>query len=213
MSDHLPQVQCNLCGILKDPSDLVDKCRCKQCDNLRIRLYRTTSQTEKDHFAKLNKSRSEEFYKEHFDKFKDALSTALTTAIKDVVTVSEETGFEGAGTYMDEADLKEKYKAKPGRAETIMKNSNKYYCDNAECQMYEDLGYTSTNMTGTKRDVASTTEMEQESKIKGNTKKPRLRTATRQTMKTRQTSRRLKNNLQKTGDFCDGNKGSVRRHG
>ena len=68
---------------------------------------------------------------------------------------------------MDEADLKEKYKAKPGRAETIMKNANKYYCDNAECQMYEDLGYTSTNMTGTKRDVTSTTEMEQESKIKG----------------------------------------------
>ena len=170
MSDHLPQVQCTLCGLLKDPSDIVDSCRCKQCNALRIRVYRKASQTEKDHFGKLNKSRSEEFYKEHFDKFKDALSTALTAAIKDVVTVSEETGFKGAGTYMDEEDLKEKYKAKPGRAETIMKNANKYYCDNAECQMYEDLGYTSTNMTGTKRDVTSTTEMEQESKIKGKKK-------------------------------------------
>ena len=71
---------------------------------------------------------------------------------------------------MDEADLKEKYKAKPGRADTIMKNATQYYCDNAECQMYEDLGYTSTNMTGTKRDVTSTTEMEQESKIKAKKK-------------------------------------------
>ena len=71
---------------------------------------------------------------------------------------------------MDEADLKEKYKAKPGRADTIMKNATQYYCDNAECQMYEDLGYTSTNMTGTKRDVTSTTEMEQESTTKANKK-------------------------------------------
>ena len=92
---------------------------------------------------------------------------------------------------MDETDLEDIYKNKPGRADTIMKNANQYYCDNAECKMYEDLGYTSTNMTGTKRDVTSTTEMEQESKIKGK-KKPRLRKATRQTMKTRQTSKSVK---------------------
>ena len=166
MSDHVADVMCTLCGLMKDPSDIVDTCRCKQCNALRIRLYRKASQTEKDHFGKLNKSKSEEFYKEHFDKFKADLSIALTTAIKDVVTVSEETGFKGAGTYMDETDLKEKYKNKPGRADTIMKNATQYYCENAECKMYEDLGYTTTNMTGTKREVTSTTDMEQESKTK-----------------------------------------------
>ena len=67
---------------------------------------------------------------------------------------------------MDKEDMEEKYKNKPGRAETIMRNATQYYCENAECRMFEDLGYTSTNMKGTKRDITSTTDMEQESKTK-----------------------------------------------
>ena len=67
---------------------------------------------------------------------------------------------------MDKEDMEEKYKNKPGRAETIMKNCEQYYCDQAECKMFKDLDYTTTDITGTKRDVTSTTDMEQESKIK-----------------------------------------------
>ena len=166
MASDAVTVTCTLCGLEQDANDIVDGCRCRQCNALRIRLYRKASQTEKSHFGKLNKPKSEEFYQNHLDKFKADLSIALTTAIKDVVTVSEETGFKGAGHYMDKEDLEEKYKNKPGRAATIMKNCDQYDCEQAECKFFKDLDYTTIDMTGTKRDVTSTTEMEQESKIK-----------------------------------------------
>ena len=67
---------------------------------------------------------------------------------------------------MDKEDMEEKYKNKPGRAATIMKNCEQYYCDQAECTLFKDLDYTTTDIKGTKRDVTSTTEMEQEDKIK-----------------------------------------------
>ena len=165
-SDAAKVIMCTLCGLEKDANDIVDGCRCKQCNALRIRLYRKASQTEKSHFAKLNKPNTEEFYQNHHDKFRGDLSIALTTAIKDVVTVSEETGFKGAGHYLDKEDMEEKYKNKPGRAATIMKNCEQYYCEQAECKMFKDLDYTTMDITGTKRDVTSTTVMEQESIIK-----------------------------------------------
>ena len=67
---------------------------------------------------------------------------------------------------MDKEDLEEKYKNKPGRAATIMKSCDQYYCEQAECKFFTDLDYTTIDMTGTKRDVTRTTEMEQESKNK-----------------------------------------------
>ena len=185
MASDAVTVTCTLCGLEQDANDVVDGCRCKQCNALRVRLYRKASQTEKAHFAKLNKPTTEDFYRTNADKFKGDLSIALTTAIKDVVTVSEETGFKGAGHFMDKEDMEEKYKNKPGRAATIMKNCDQYYCENAECKMYKDLDYTSTDSTGTKRDVTSTTDMEQEEK-RNLKRKPRLRKATRQTRQTRQ---------------------------
>jgi len=165
-SDAAKVIMCTLCGLEKDEKDFVDPCRCRQCNALRIRLYRKASQTEKSHFAKLNKPNTEEFYQNHHDKFRGDLSIALTTAIKDVVTVSEETGFKGAGHYLDKEDMEEKYKNKPGRAATIMKNCEQYYCEQAECKMFKDMDYTTIDFAGSKRDVTSTTVMEQESIIK-----------------------------------------------
>ena len=110
---------------------------------------------------------------------------------------------------MDKEDMEEKYKNKPGRAATIMKNCEQYYCDQAECKMFKDLDYTTTDITGTKRDVTSTTEMEQESKIKP---KKKAKVATEKPEKKSQGSCR-KNPDRKTSDICDGNEGIVRRHG
>ena len=157
---------CTLCGLEKDEKDFVDSCRCRQCNSLRLRLYRQATQAEKNHFDKLNKPNTEEFYQNNHDKFRGDLSIALTTAIKDVVTVSEETGFKGAGHYLDKEDMEEKYKNKPGRAATIMKNCEQYYCEQAECKMFKDMDYTTIDFAGSKRDVTSTTVMEQESIIK-----------------------------------------------
>ena len=143
MSDNISSdavtVTCSLCGLEVDAGDIVDGCRCRQCNALRIRLYRKASQTEKSHFAKLNKPKTEEFYQNHHDKFKGDLAIALTTVIKDVVTVSEETGFKGAGHFMDKEDMEEKYKNKPGRADTIMKNCEQYYCDQANVRCSKTL--------------------------------------------------------------------------
>ena len=71
----------------------------------------------------------------------------LKVAIEQDLTVESVDGFEvefvGTGDFMDEADLREKYTSRAGRADEIIKNTNKIYCKNAEVELYEDMMYKS----------------------------------------------------------------------
>ena len=118
----MSKIICKPCGLEKDESEAVDGCRCLLCNALRIRLYRKASNLEKEHFQKLLVPKREDSYQKNSDTINGDLSVALTAAIKEVVTESEESQFKGSGTFLDEEDLIEKYKNKPGRAAKIMKN-------------------------------------------------------------------------------------------
>ena len=45
------------------------------------------------------------------------------------------------GAFMDEVELKKKYKDNPTRADNIMKNSEQVWCKIGECKLYKDVSY------------------------------------------------------------------------
>ena len=72
--------------------------------------------------------------------------TKLITETLEVVTKEEnEVTLVGTGDYLDEADLKDKYKDKPERCRAILKNTRKFKCPISETVLYEDMHYHSLN--------------------------------------------------------------------
>ena len=81
--------------------------------------------------------------------------------------VSSKVQMMGNGTFLDEEDLKEKYKSKPLRLAAIMKNTQTFFYTTSEPLLYEDMEYTSnrTDSAAAKRTL-ETVVTSKESKIK-----------------------------------------------
>ena len=81
--------------------------------------------------------------------------------------VSNKVQMMGNGTFLDEEDLKEKYKSKPLRLAAIMKNTQTFFYTTSEPLLYEDMEYTSnrTDSAAAKRTL-ETVVTSKESKIK-----------------------------------------------
>ena len=167
-------VKCNLCQAEKAAEDMQESGRCRECGPLRSRVLRlfTANNTHRDEFLSLTQDAKKKFYEENRDKFGQDLKIAIASIVKQSTEHVQCASLVGNGTFLDEADMRDKYKAKPGRADAIIANTRNFVCPIAKVTLYEDMQYLSKREETTKRCHTEESIMSQEATIKP-PKKPR----------------------------------------
>ena len=105
-----------------------------------------------------------------------ALTKLIETTYTEGSTEMHEVKMVGTGEYLDEDDLKERYKNKPLRFAAIMKNANRFYCKVSEAMLFEDMKSASMETKGVKRTFERTASASNEETIKKVTAKREKRT-------------------------------------
>ena len=117
--------QCSCCGLR--PEGMVGS-RCLPCNPLRLRIIRAKADMAKDEadsFDAMSSEASQAFFQNNAHLHKEELKTAMRVAIERQVASGTEVELVGTGDFLDEEDMQAKYKAKQGRADTILKNTQK----------------------------------------------------------------------------------------
>jgi len=137
-----------VCSICNEARDVVANTRCGECDPLRLKLQRILAKLPPDQRSAFDnwgtKENRADFYKKHKDTLRKDLKTEVEGIVKEKSTAEAEVAFGGNGNWMDEEDLREKYKHKPGRADAILENSRSYTCPIINVKLYEDMEYKSS---------------------------------------------------------------------
>ena len=155
---------CNLCDIDKLGKDMQEKGRCFECNPLRQCIVRLKKEdaaigTHAENMSNVDRA---QFYLDNRSKCKADVRLVINTSIKQTLLKSREVTLVGNGAYLDEVDLKNKYKDKPGIADKIMARTKSFKCNLTDLVMYEDMEYKTQVIQTTKRTYEETHEMEQE---------------------------------------------------
>jgi len=156
------QRRCSLCNTDKLEAEMQEANRCFDCNPLRQRLARLNKEmhsTQGDLFSTVEERAN--FYLEHRGKLPADLKVVVVNSISQTQSRSRELQLVGTGTYLDEIDLKEKYKLKPGYAEKIMQRTFNFKHVLTDAKMYEDMEYQSKATQTTKRELNEEINMSQ----------------------------------------------------
>ena len=93
-------------------------------------------------FFKVTGSRLEAFYQEHAHLRGEDLRSKVEEVVLDWKTQTTRIEFNQDAEYMDEVDVREKYKNKPEVAENIILNGKRFFCPVKKLTMYADPKYT-----------------------------------------------------------------------
>ena len=173
--------QCSCCGLHKE--GMVGS-RCLPCNPLRLRIIRAKAdmtEGETGSFDAMSSENSQAFFQYNAHLHKEELKTAMRVAIERQVASGTEVELVGNGDFLDEEDLKAKYAAKPGRADTIITNTKKIYCGAAEIYLYEDMHYKSKKREYSSIQRKVTATMDQESSRKAAKPKAKAKTTPKPT--------------------------------
>lgn len=152
--------QNSLC-IVRSSSKAPEVRRCRSCHNVRgaiERLKKNNGNLVQD-WTKVDGDRLKNFYLENAHLRGPELLKKVEEVVTDWKTSITRFQFEADGEYMDEIDIREKYKSKPEILENILRNARRFFCPVKKVTMYADPRYTSK--------VTDTTEIGHTDKRKG----------------------------------------------
>jgi hypothetical protein len=137
--------QKHTCSTCKDEFDEIDvTCiagttfRCKVCNNHKTKLNRTLQRHPSidGPWQELSKDKKDEFRKKGRDTVGLDLAAQLKQYVSETTTETVEDKFETEGVYMDEADIREKFKSKPEQAKHIMETAANFVCKVRNVKLY-----------------------------------------------------------------------------
>ena len=116
--------------------------RCKPCNALVSRL---TTVKKNDDMALLFDDISADSKAKFFQNNHALMGSDLTAVLHDTVVASllqrRELEHAAEGDWLDEVDIKDKYKSKPALAQVILKNAKSWYDEQKETWLYLDIKY------------------------------------------------------------------------
>ena len=172
-------VRCAMCNCMRAKADMQDSTRCLGCNRLRLKLHKLRDCLPEDWAKEMSEGERAKFYDEHRGK----LSADLKVAVAELVTLKQSrtqvVELVGSGVYLDEDDLRSKYKAKPGVAERIMERTHSFVHGLTDITMYEDMMYTRVATNTSKRELTDESSLTQD-RIAAKPKRPRLAKAAEQ---------------------------------
>ena len=176
---------CNICQecIVNDQGDaLRNKYRCKNCDTVAQRISRLVrNDPGEDDFTsewmdtgRMTADERRDFYVSARDYIGPAsLKAAMESKIEEIKTRTNKDRWSAESTFLDEDDIREKYKGKPASIiENILAKAERFTCPNKDCVLYEDITYKKARVTETtearhvKRSAETTEEKKGEKRQK-----------------------------------------------
>ena len=146
-----------------------DRYKCKACNALLWRVGGVLKGNDvlDAKFKEIDAERKQEFLRANHELMGADLKAAIEQMCEYSETSTMAYSASGTGTWLDEADLRTKYKGKPGVAETIMRNTKSFVCPISGQVLYEDVAYQTQSKAENTESVKRRLEISTESKRKG----------------------------------------------
>ena len=157
-SEDLDSKCCLFCG---DPSQ---GDACKKCENtVRVRIGRALRGDPALAIGWNLWPGKQAFLVTAHGAYGDDLLRLLRSSLGEVHSTESQMSFVGVGTFMDEEDIRAKYKHKPRTLDAILKRAKRMTCPNTKIELIEDMQYTtvassSESHTSTEKRVLEGTE-------------------------------------------------------
>jgi len=133
--------KCSICG-----GASVSKGRCPACHAVSVRVPRVAKKHEQL-FGKWDASKLDnkvEFHNAAKDLYGEELLQLMECSMAEETKEIDKVQLVGTGEYLDQADLEERYKAKPERLAAILRNATRFTCPVSETELIEDMKYVSS---------------------------------------------------------------------
>lgn len=98
-----------------------------------------------DEWKNINREARAKFYADNANTFGDDLALTLEETVAEAKTSVDTHAFNSDANFIDEIDLKEKYRDKPAVLEAVMRNAQKMYCPIREITLYAVPEYNRKN--------------------------------------------------------------------
>ena len=174
---------CNICReCLTEGDALRNKYRCKNCDTVAQRISRLVrNDPGEDDFTsewmdtgRMTPAERKDFYvSARLYLGPENLKALMQSKIEEIKTRTNKDRWSAESTFLDEDDIREKYKGKPaGIIENILAKAEQFTCPNKGCVLYEDITYKKARVTETtearhvKRSAETTEEKKGEKRQK-----------------------------------------------
>ena len=137
--------KCNLCG--GGFEELPESKQCRKCGSLKTRLYRHFSRNaeeERKQWNNLSRSQRQMFY----SKWHGELRMDLKAAISEIIVESESKHATSKKEYkwLDDFQLRERYKGREEQIDNIKKNAETMHCTVRDVALWADPEYTSSEV-------------------------------------------------------------------
>ena len=119
---------------------------CKPCNSLKGRAYRINKDMP---WQNLSAEKRREWFRENHASFGLELTASLTQLHTEIQETASTVELVGTGDFLDEDDLKERYRSKPEQLECILANTQSFKCARRGVKLYEDMKYTSVRKEST----------------------------------------------------------------
>ena len=108
----------------------------------------------------------QEFLTTAANKFGSDLTKLMHHELIQKTSVEQETAMEGTGEWLDEEDLKVRFKDKPQQYEAILKNARRFHDKTREIELYEVPTYKSSEVSRTKRTIEESSKASVDETVK-----------------------------------------------
>ena len=87
-----------------------------------------------------------QFYKDCAMLRGDALDAKVVEAETQITTRTSKASFQGDGDWLDESEVRDKFKSRPEQADSIIKNAKHFYDPTRQVMLYEVVAYKSQQL-------------------------------------------------------------------
>jgi hypothetical protein len=149
--------------------------KCKGCRSLSVKVSRALSKRSdlKDQWGTMTKDEKKAFYLANAGAVSLDVPSAISECLRHAYKESISQSFATSGDWIDEIDLKEKFKDKPDQLRSIMANAKQIWCPIRSTTLYEVLNYKSNTLDEKAAEKSRLLQCEQEGHIEATMNAPR----------------------------------------
>ena len=135
--------KCSICTVVLDAANT--NRRCRTCATTSVKLSRALSGYSESFVSDWKEAQQQPtfdrdaFYRTAASLLPEELGKLVEEAVTEHTQSSSHVELVGNGEFIDEVDLREKYKNKRQRLEGIIKNTRRMTCPISGCELFEDM--------------------------------------------------------------------------
>ena len=150
--------------------ELVCTGRCNKRNAFKSKMRRLCDTHVLESFAALDKAKRVDWFQTKHELMGPDLKSELSNLVEEEKTNKTELKLVGTGDWLDEVELKGKYKHNPARAAAIIANTKTHWCDIGKVKLFQDMRYTTQSADSETATTRQKRTIEQQETMKKATK-------------------------------------------